>query len=79
VTPAGLSHRVDRVIRWRHHEGKVPDLAPIHLQLLCRQALEPHRHVGDRPLLCLTQALPPYRFAEDSVPTVVGLLRVGAG
>jgi hypothetical protein len=47
---------------------KVADLTPVNLQVLARQALETHRHVGDSLLMEQTQSFashcrPPHRAA----------------
>ncbi len=64
---------------WVKGEGELPNLAPIHLQVLPRQALEAHRHGGHGLRLRLGQSLPPHRLAEHGVPALVRTLRVLAG
>ena len=57
-------------------EGEAPDLAPVDLQVLAREALEPHWHI-DRGLP-LAQALPMHSVAKDGMAASVRLVRVRA-
>lgn len=63
--------------RWRLGEGETPDLAPVHLEILGRQALEAHRHRLHGARLLLLQPHAAHQSPEDRVPAGIRPFRVG--
>jgi hypothetical protein len=75
LEPAGQEVARDRRLLGK---GEAPNLAPVHLEVLARQALEPDRDVPGRLQLRQFPPDPAHQIVKDGAPTGVRLRGVGA-